>query len=46
MEALSHRYGWTPDQIRDMRYDDVMNYLTVMVEESKLQKANSMKYGQ
>lgn len=32
MEALSERYGWTPQQIRDMDMQDVHQYLEIIKE--------------
>lgn len=43
MEALSNRYGWTPDQIRAMRSDDVDDYLTIIGLKHDIEKAEQMK---
>lgn len=29
MESLSEKYGWTPQQIREMSEDDVIAYLDI-----------------
>lgn len=38
MESLSDKYGWTPNQIRDMRVDDIQNYLDIISIKNKLTK--------
>jgi hypothetical protein len=43
MEALSSRYGWTPDQIRAMRFDDVNQYLEIISELNKLERIRQLK---
>ena len=30
MEDLSREYGWTPKEIREQDYDDVMNYWQII----------------
>ena len=30
MEMLSSEYGWTPNQIRDINRDDIVNYLEII----------------
>ena len=30
MEMLSERYGWTPDQIRNLRLDDLQYYIEII----------------
>lgn len=37
-ERLSKEYGWTPDQIRSMRVDDVQNYIDIIHTKSMLNK--------
>jgi hypothetical protein len=38
-EALSERYGWTPDQIRQLRLEDVNAYIEIISIKQRLQKA-------
>jgi hypothetical protein len=45
MEALSHRYGWTPDQIRAMRLSDVQQYLEIIGEINRLEKMRQLRAG-
>ena len=37
MEKLSLKYGWTPDQIREMRVDDIQNYLNIILMRKTLE---------
>jgi hypothetical protein len=30
MEDISKEYGWTPKEIREQDYDDIMNYWKIM----------------
>ncbi len=30
LEQLSSEYGWTPKQIRDQRYSDIVAYLKIL----------------
>lgn len=30
MEELSREYGWTPEEIRNQDYDDIMNYWKII----------------
>jgi len=39
MEKLSREYGWTPDQIREMRVEDIQNYLDINSIRNQLEKA-------
>ena len=43
MEALSHRYGWTPNEIREMYIEDVLQYVEIIAEINRLEKINQMK---
>lgn len=43
MERLSERYGWTPDQIRAMRVEDVRQYLEIIAEIAKIEKHERMR---
>jgi hypothetical protein len=45
MELLSDRYGWTPDEIRQMSIDDVSAYLAIIGDKNMIAKLNSKKYG-
>lgn len=45
MELLSDRYGWTPDEIRAMRLEDVEAYVTILNMKADLEKARAMKHG-
>lgn len=47
MEELSREYGWTPEEIRNQDYDDIVNYWKIigirrLHEKNKLKKH---KYG-
>ena len=35
MEMLSERYGWTPQEIRDMKSDDINAYLDIISIQNK-----------
>lgn len=37
MEMLSKRYGWTPNQIREIPYDDIDAYLQIISIKNKHQ---------
>lgn len=43
MFLLSREFGWTPDQIRDMRAEDVSNYISMVHIERKIREANQKK---
>lgn len=43
MESLSHRYGWTPNQIREMDRDDVLQYVEIIAEKNRIEKIRQMK---
>lgn len=45
MEALSSRYGWTPDQIRAMHDSDIRQYLEIIGEINKIEKIRQMRAG-
>ena len=45
MEMLSNRYGWTPSQIREQRWQDIENYLDIILVEKKVEKYLKKKYG-
>lgn len=38
MEKLSREYGWTPDQIRDMKVEDIQNYLDINSIRNQLER--------
>lgn len=40
MELLSSEYGWTPNEIREMRMDDIENYVTIISLKRKEQQNN------
>lgn len=42
-ETLSHRYGWTPDQIRNMDHRDVYDYWDIMVMRNRIENAEAKK---
>lgn len=44
MEALSLRYGWTPDEIRSMSMRDINQYLEIINMQHKIDKFKA-KYG-
>ena len=44
MEALSHRYGWTPTEIREMRMDDILQYTEIMAETYNIERAQALKH--
>lgn len=44
-EMLSERYHWTPDQIRDMRQDDILDYLVIIRAKKRIEKFNQKKNG-
>lgn len=39
MERLSKEYGWTPNEIREMRIDDLQAYMDILSIRSKLEQA-------
>ena len=43
MEALSKKYGWTPEQIRNMDSQDVLQYLIIILEKYKIEKIKNLK---
>lgn len=43
MEMLSERYGWTPNQIRDINLSDIENYLDIISLKNKNDKENSRR---
>lgn len=43
MEMLSERYGWTPNQIRDISLSDIENYLDIISLKNKNDKENSRR---
>jgi len=43
MEALSQRYGWTPDQIRESKVSDINQYLEIIAEINRQEKIMRMK---
>jgi hypothetical protein len=38
METLSREYGWTPDEIRDQRIEDISAYLDILSARNSLIK--------
>lgn len=36
MEMLSERYGWTPDQIRQISMEDIDSYVQIIAEKERL----------
>jgi len=43
MEALSHRYGWTPNEIRDMNIEDVYQYIEIIAEINRQERIKQMR---
>lgn len=43
MESLSDAYGWTPNQIRRMRVDDIEAYLQIRDMKIRLREAEERK---
>jgi len=43
MEKLSKEYGWTPDEIRNLRVSDLQNYLDIISIKNQLEKARNKK---
>jgi hypothetical protein len=39
MERLSSEYGWTPDQIRNQRHEDLTAYLRIIRLKGDIQKS-------
>jgi len=44
-EVLSERYGWTPDQIRNQKDEDLKNYFRIIQARNRIDKYNEKKYG-
>lgn len=40
MEALSERYGWTPDEIRSIKLKDLEYYITIIQQKNLIQQEN------
>ena len=40
---LSDRYGWTPNQIREISISDLQNYINIISVKNSLQKEESKK---
>jgi hypothetical protein len=40
---LSERYHWTPDQIRNMKQKDVLDYFTIIKAKNNIEKFNRLK---
>jgi hypothetical protein len=38
MALLSHEFGWTPSQIREQRYEDIMAYVDFIQKRRLLEK--------
>jgi hypothetical protein len=38
MEILSKEYGWTPEEIRNQRADDIDSYLEILRVKNEIQK--------
>lgn len=45
MENLSEKYGWTPEEIRKMRTQDIQDYLDITSVKNQITKANNIKNG-
>jgi hypothetical protein len=43
MEMLSAKYGWTPNEIREISMDDIEQYMEILAEQQKLEKFQEMK---
>jgi len=43
MEKLSSTYGWTPNQIRNQRVDDIHKYFEILDMKARLQKREIRK---
>lgn len=43
MEVLSKRYGWTPNQIRQLNYSDIEQYLQIIRMQRKLEQIEYKK---
>lgn len=44
MEILSREYGWTPSQIRNESYEDIVNYLDIISSRNILEKEEAKKH--
>lgn len=42
MEMLSDKYGWTPEQIRAQRQEDIEAYINILHIKSKINKRAKM----
>lgn len=40
MEALSERYGWTPEQIRNIKLTDLEYYIAIIQQKNLIQQNN------
>ncbi|MFA6158900.1 MAG: hypothetical protein WC763_04760 [Candidatus Paceibacterota bacterium] len=36
MEMLSDRYGWTPDEIKEMSLEDLSSYMAIISEKNRI----------
>lgn len=45
MEMLSSEYGWTPEQIRQQRLDEIDQYIAIINVKRKLKAQQAKKYG-
>ncbi len=45
MEFLSAEYGWTPDEIKQMGYEDVACYLKINSVKHKINQLENKKNG-
>lgn len=43
MEMLSEKYGWTPQQIREMDEKDVLQYKEILQEIYNIEKLQQMR---
>lgn len=43
MELLSAEYGWTPEEVRNQRLEDVRMYLEILQVKREIQKAEQKK---
>jgi hypothetical protein len=39
MEILSDRYGWTPDQIRAQRVEDIEQYMQIIRVKHRIERS-------
>jgi hypothetical protein len=44
MELLSDKYGWTPNQIREIPMNDIEDYLEIISMKNRLEQAQIKKH--